>query len=42
MEKKNFDQYSDEEFKTALLATLNLKKEWMDSVYKREKELGLQ
>jgi hypothetical protein len=42
MEQKSFKQYSDEEFKAALLATLNLKKEWMASVDKREKELGLQ
>ena len=27
--------------KSALIATLNLKKEWMASVDKREKELGI-
>ena len=42
MEKTNFNKYSDAEFKDALRATLNLKKEWMESVNKREKELGLQ
>ena len=36
-----FQDYSDAEFKEALMATLNLKKEWMDSVNRREKELGL-
>ena len=41
MEQKNFQQYSDEEFKAALLATLNLKHEWMASVDQREKELGI-
>ena len=40
MEQKDFRQLSDNEFKAALLATLNLKKEWMASVEKREKELG--
>ena len=42
MERKDFRQLSDNEFKAAMLATLNLKKEWMASVKKREKELGLQ
>ena len=42
MEKTNFNKYSDAEFKDALRATLNLKKEWMESVSRREKELGLQ
>ena len=42
MEAINFKKYSDEEFKEALRATLNLKKEWMDSVAQREKELGIQ
>ena len=42
MEAIDFKKYSDAEFKEALLATLNLKKEWMTSVNKREKELGLQ
>ena len=42
MERKDFRQLSDNEFKAALLATLNLKKEWIASVEKREKELGLQ
>ena len=42
MEKMKFQKYSDAEFKEALIATLNLKKEWMDSVKRREKELGLQ
>ena len=41
MEQKGFQQYSDAEFKEALIATLNLKHEWMASVDKREKELGL-
>ena len=41
MEQKGFNQYSDDEFKAALLATMNLKKEWMAAVDKREKELGL-
>jgi len=40
MEQKNFQQYSDAEFKAALLATMNLKQEWMASVDKRERELG--
>lgn len=40
MEQKNFQQYSDAEFRAALLATMNLKQEWMASVDKREKELG--
>ena len=42
MERKDFRQLSDKEYKAALLATLNLKKEWMASVKKREKKLGLQ
>ena len=42
METMDFKKYSDEEFKEALRATLNLKKEWMDSVAQREKELGIQ
>jgi hypothetical protein len=42
MEKLDFNKYSDTEFKEALKATLNLKKEWMESVNRREKELGLQ
>ena len=41
MEQKKFQNYSDAEFKAALLATMNLKREWMTSVDKREKELGL-
>ena len=41
MEQMEFERYSDEEFRTALLATMNLKQEWMASVDKREKELGL-
>ncbi len=41
MEQKAFQQYSDAEFRDALIATMNLKKEWMASVDKREKELGL-
>ena len=41
MEQKDFKQYSDAEFKAALLATMNLKQEWIASVDKREKELGL-
>ena len=41
MEQKNFQQYSDAEFKAALLATMNLKQEWMASVDKRERELGI-
>lgn len=42
MEAMDFKKYSDEEFKEALVATLNLKKEWMASVTRREKELGIQ
>lgn len=42
MEVMDFKKYSDEEFKEALRATLNLKKEWIDSVAQREKELGIQ
>ena len=42
MEAMDFKKYSDEEFKEALRATLNLKKEWMASVAQREKELGIQ
>mgnify|MGYP003571526113 FL=1 len=42
MELMDFKKYSDEEFKEALRATLNLKKEWLASVAKREKELGIQ
>lgn len=42
MEPKGFKQYSDEEFKAALLATMNLKQEWLAHVNQREKELGLQ
>ena len=41
MEQKAFQQYSDAEFRDALIATMNLKQEWMASVDKREKELGL-
>ena len=41
MEQMGFQNYSDEEFRAALLATMNLKQEWMASVDKREKELGL-
>jgi hypothetical protein len=41
MEQKGFQNYSDAEFKAALIATMNLKREWMASVDKREKELGL-
>ena len=41
MEQKDFQQYSDAEFRAALLATMNLKQEWMASVDKRERELGL-
>lgn len=41
MDEKDFRQLSDSEFKAALIATLNLKKEWMASVEKREKELGI-
>ena len=42
MEAMDFKKYSDEEFKEALVATLNLKKEWMASVTRREKEFGIQ
>jgi hypothetical protein len=31
MDEKDFRQLSDSEFKSALIATLNLKKEWMAS-----------
>ena len=41
MEAMDFKKYSDEEFKEALMATLNLKQEWMASVAQREKELGI-
>ena len=41
MVQKGFQQYSDAEFKDALIANLKLKHEWMASVDKREKELGL-
>ncbi len=41
MDERDFRQLSDSEFKAALIATLNLKKEWMASVDKREKELGI-
>lgn len=41
MEQMGFQNYSDEEFRAALLATMSLKQEWMASVDKREKELGL-
>ena len=41
MEQNRFQQYSDAEFRDALIATMNLKHEWMASVDKREKELGL-
>ena len=41
MEQKKIKDYTDDEFRRALLATLNLKKEWMASVDRREKELGL-
>ena len=41
MEEKDFRNYSDAEFKAALIATLNLKKEWISTVDKRERELGL-
>ena len=41
MEKIDFSQFTDSEFRSALIATLNLKKEWMASVDKLEKELGL-
>ena len=42
MEAMDFKKYSDEEFKEALRATLNLKKEWMAIVAQREKELCIQ
>ena len=42
MEAMDFKKYSDEEFKEALRATLNLKKEWMATVAQREKELCIQ
>ena len=41
MEQTGFQHYSDAEFRAALIATMNLKQEWMASVEKREKELGL-
>jgi len=41
MENRNFRNYTDEEFKAALIATMNLKNEWLASVEKRERELGL-
>lgn len=41
MEEMNFEKYSDTEFMEALRATLNLKKEWMANVTRRERELGL-
>ena len=42
METMDFMKYSDKEFKEALMATLNLKKEWLATVTQREKELGIQ
>ena len=42
MEHIDINTYSDTEFKEALIATLNLKKEWIANVNRREKELGLQ
>lgn len=42
MKPMDFRKYTDEEFKEALRETLNLKKEWIASVNRREKELGLQ
>ena len=41
MEKKNFKDYTDEEFKAAMEATLKLKDKWLESVRIHEKELGL-
>jgi hypothetical protein len=41
IETMDFKKNSDEEFKEALMATLNLKQEWMASVTQREKELGI-
>lgn len=41
MEQRDFRTYTDEEFRAALTATMNLKNEWMASVDKREAELGL-
>ena len=41
MEEKDFRQYSDAEFRAALISTMTLKQEWMASVDQREKELGL-
>ena len=41
MEQKDFQQYVDAEFRAALLATMNLKQEWIASVDKRERELGI-
>ena len=41
IETMDFKKYSDEEFKEALMATLNLKQEWMASVAQREKDLGI-
>lgn len=41
MERRDFRTYTDEEFRAALIATMNLKNEWMASVDRREAELGL-
>lgn len=41
MEQRDFRTYTDEEFRAALIATMNLKNEWMASVDRREAELGL-
>ena len=41
MESKDFRTYTDEEFRSALIATMNLKNEWLEHVEAREHELGL-
>ena len=41
MGKKSFKDYTDDEFKAAMEATLKLKDKWLESVRIREKELGL-
>jgi len=41
MEGRDFRTYTDEEFRAALIATMNLKNDWLASVEKRERELGL-
>lgn len=41
MEQRDFRTYTDDEFREALIATMNLKNEWLEKVEHREHELGL-